>query len=142
MLATLYLIMSFMPIHVFLNVEKFNERPQLLHVGITFKSNCKQIRYDFHPFHSKGVPYVTEDQAAVIPEWLPNDGSDTSTDIFWGKTMKTWSEIQEYELRHLSQRRYVLTIYDCRHYVRDFTMWALDRPSPIWTLHKLYDAKA
>lgn len=130
--------MALLPIHVRLNIERFSQKPRLLHVGITFSSDCKRIRYDYHPFRSRGVPYVSDisDTEAIIDSATSLYGT---VDVPWGVTSKTWAEIQHYELHHLSQRRYILSVYDCRHYVRDFTTWAVGRPSPIWRLHELYD---
>ena len=36
-------------------------------------------------------------------------------------------------------KKYILGIYDCRHYVNKFTEWSLDKPTPIWKLNRLWD---
>ena len=59
-----------------------------------------------------------------------------SKNIFWGITNKTFDEIIEYE--KTLNIKYKLGIYDCRHYVNKFTDWSLNKPTPIWTLHKLW----
>ena len=43
---------------VLLHLERFNERYNLLHIGISFSSENKNIRYDFRPY-SESVGYLT-----------------------------------------------------------------------------------
>ena len=78
-----------------------------------------------------------------------NDNSDDSyimnyintnkKDIYWGITNKTQKEIIEYEKNYLIKKKYKIGIYDCRHYVNEFSIWALNKPTPIWKLKNLWD---
>ena len=52
--------------------------------------------------------------------------------IFWGYSDKKISEIIDYE-KNL-EHTYILGINDCRHYVRNLTSWACNKPTPIWKL--------
>ena len=36
-------------------------------------------------------------------------------------------------------KKYILGIYDCRHYVNKFTDWCLDKPTPVWELYSLWN---
>jgi len=143
---------------VSLHLERFNERYNLLHIGISFTRNNKELRYDFRP-HSETIGYLTSnmdrsDIRNIFPEaqdttkilriyrqYLDAIIFDTRhiecRDIFWGYTNYTFDEIIEFE--KTLHRRYRLGIYDCRHYVSRFTSWSLDNPTPIWTLHKIWN---
>ena len=57
--------------------------------------------------------------------------------IFWDYSNKTIKEIIHYE-KNLDYR-YILGIYDCRHYVKNLTKWACNNPTPVWKLYKLID---
>lgn len=143
---------------VFIHLEQFNVRYNLLHIGISFSRYNRNLRYDFRPFN-EGNTYQTNqvnrrDISHLFPqiemgEDLENEYKryrdqiifDTKNlytkDIFWGITNKTLGEIIEYE--DTLHKPYKLGIYDCRHYVNQFTEWCLDKPTPIWSLHKLWE---
>ena len=143
---------------VLLHLERFNERYNLLHIGISFSSENKNIRYDFRPY-SEDVGYLTttmdrREFSSIFPEIdVTNDFEEqyrryrdaiifdtkelTTKDIFWGFTNYTFDEIVEYE--KTLHKRYRVGLYDCRHYVNRFTSWCLDKPTPIWTLHRLWE---
>ena len=55
--------------------------------------------------------------------------------LFWGYTNKTLKQIIDYESN--LEYKYILGIYDCRHYVRNLTTWSMNKPTPIWKLSKL-----
>jgi hypothetical protein len=57
--------------------------------------------------------------------------------IYWGETDKTLEEVQLFEKS--LQKKYILGINDCRHYVNRFSRWALNKRTPIWNLHKLWN---
>jgi hypothetical protein len=57
--------------------------------------------------------------------------------IYWGETNKTLEEVQLFE--QSLQKKYILGINDCRHYVNHFSRWALNKRTPIWNLHKLWN---
>tara|TARA_B100000676_G_scaffold313165_2_gene391912 strand:- start:1643 stop:2134 length:492 start_codon:yes stop_codon:yes gene_type:complete len=143
---------------VYLHMEKFHEPLNLLHTGVSFSDNFgKNVRYDFRPFGS-GSTYETSASdrvdferlfpIAATQEFLTQDFCDdfrryrkeldTKT-ILWGVTNKTWKEIGEFELEYLCARKYILGIYDCRHYTREFTLWSCNNATPVWNLNALWE---
>ena len=52
--------------------------------------------------------------------------------FFWDHSDYKISEIIDYE--NDLDYKYVLGIYDCRHYVRNLTTWSCYNPTPIWKL--------
>ena len=133
-------------------MEKFNERFNLLHTGISFSDSFKTVRYDFRPF-SNGGSYETNiesrlDSESLFPQLnLPQEFNqdfrqhreelETKT-IKWGETNKTWKEISDFEIEVLCAKRYILGVYDCRHYTRDFTKWCCNNQTPVWSLDTLW----
>lgn len=144
---------------VTLNLERFNERYNLLHIGISFSNNNNEnIRYDFRPYCDDNNYLTTNmdmsDFSNLFPELkVSNDFEEQyrryrnfiifdtdniySKDIFWGETNKTFDEIIEFEKS--LHKKYRVGIYDCRHYVNRFTKWCLDKPTPIWRLNRLWN---
>ena len=138
---------------VFVHLDKFSNRHNLLHVGISFHDMYGSIRFDFRP-NNDGRSYVTtakhrmnvnalfsnyniEDyQDREFAEYRENRHIETRL-IHWGSTIKTWEDIMSFEKHDLCQR-YVLGVYDCRHYVNRFTAWSTENATPIWSLHKLW----
>ena len=43
------------------------------------------------------------------------------------------------EFEKTLHKKYRVGIYDCRHYVNRFTRWSLDKPTPVWKLHRLWE---
>jgi len=144
---------------VILHLEKFNQKYNLLHIGISFRNYDRNLRYDFRAFNEDRTCITTDinrrDIRLLFPDLnLPETYDDSfykeytdciesdlnnkySKDILWGVTNKTFDEIIDFE--KTINKKYKLGIYDCRHYVNHFTNWCLDAPSPIWKLHKLWD---
>ena len=149
--------------HVHLHLEKFNNEFNLYHIGISFKNEDTILRYDYRPFCEpnicefktlKSVSEATDISVATaisvspvlnkelrfvdklyrfcIPENVPNKT------IYWGKTSKTLEEVVEFE--KTLQKKYILGINDCRHYVNRFSRWALNKRTPIWSLDKLWNS--
>jgi len=147
---------------VHLHLEKFNNDLNLYHIGISFKNEDTIIRYDYRPFcepsiceyktinsvsvSSIGVSSIGVSSTSVInkevrfidklyrfyiPENVPNKT------IYWGETSKTLDEVVEFE--KTMQKKYILGINDCRHYVNRFSRWALNKRTPIWKLDKLWN---
>ena len=148
---------------VHLHLEKFNNELNLYHIGISFKSEDTTLRYDYRPFcepsicEFKTINSVTDVSVATdvsiatsvspvlnkelrfidklyrfyIPENVPN------RTIYWGETSKTLTEVVEFE--KTMQKKYILGINDCRHYVNRFSRWALNKRTPIWKLDKLWN---
>ena len=144
------------PINVFIHLEQFNKRYELLHIGVSFENNYKILRYDF----KKGANnYLTISKLKLIPESVIGSNGEYSNDyipetydilksrynnnvevktvrIPWGVTNYSFNEIEKFEESlHL---KYRLGLYDCRHYTRLFTKWATCRPTPVWKLHLLW----
>ena len=145
---------------VVLHLEKFNKKFNLLHIGISFNNDDEIIRFDFRP-HNYGKSYLTTESDRLNFNLLfPDSGVDDDfinlfneyrntlvfdTDniykknIFWGITNKSHNDILNYERDILRKKKYKIGLYDCRHFVNEFTIWSLDKPTPIWKLKKLWD---
>ena len=144
---------------VVIHLEKFTQKYNLLHIGVSFVNSHKNLRYDFRSFNNDKSCETTNlnrgNLRLMFPdlyiakefddktykdyiEVLENDKNNIySKNILWGITNKTFEEIILYEKS--INKKYKLGIYDCRHYVNKFTCWCLDKPTPIWTLYKLWD---
>ena len=131
---------------VFLHLEKFNQKYNLLHIGISFKDEAKTIRYDFRPFCDDIESYETSPVNRMSESVIFHDNIfehlEMPTDfekknIFWGETNKTFEEIEEFE--KTLHKKYILCYYDCRHYVREFTTWALNKSTPVWFLDEIWN---
>lgn len=143
---------------VHLYLEQFNNNLNLYHIGISFKNDDTIIRYDYRPFcepnncdpnncelnkceynitntinedSKKEVTFIQKIYKFYIMENIPNKT------IYWGETDKTLEEVQLFE--KTLQRKYILGFNDCRHYVNRFSRWALNKRTPIWNLHKLWN---
>ena len=135
---------------VHLHLERFNDDLNLYHIGISFKNNNSVLRYDYRPFcepnkcEFKTVNSVTSVKAVnkevtlvdklyrfYIPENVPNKT------IYWGETTKSLEDVEEFE--KTLQKKYILGINDCRHYVNRISLWALNKRTPIWSLDKLWN---
>lgn len=145
---------------VTLHLEKFNQKYNLLHIGISFNNNINIIRFDYRPFNN-GKSYLTTDKDRLNANLLfpdANVNTEMSTlfnnyrnvlifdtkninkkNIFWGITNKTQTDIIEYEKEFLISKPYRVGLYDCRHYVNDFSSWCLNKQTPIWRLNQLWD---
>jgi hypothetical protein len=137
---------------VHLHLEKFNNDLNLYHIGISFKNEDTVLRYDYRPFCepsiceyktinsvsttstglvNKEVRFIDKLYRFYIPENVPNKT------IYWGQTSKTLDEVVQFE--KTMQKKYILGINDCRHYVNRFSRWALNKRTPIWKLDKLWN---
>ena len=137
---------------VHLHLEKFNNELNLYHIGISFKNEDTVLRYDYRPFCepsiceyktinsvsttstglvNKEVRFIDKLYRFYIPENVPNKT------IYWGETSKTLDEVVQFE--KTMQKKYILGINDCRHYVNRFSRWALNKRTPIWKLDKLWN---
>ena len=129
---------------VCIHLEKFNEKYNLLHIGISFNNLYNNIRYDFRAFSdeyniidnnitSNDINLLKDKKNSIIYDNVNLD----SKVILWGISNKTLDEIIIYE--KTLHKKYILGIYDCRHYVNKFTDWCLDKPTPIWKLYSLWN---
>ena len=138
---------------VTLHLELFAPRLRLLHAGISVRDRRRCIRFDFRPFHTGDTYRTTQMERRALAHLLPESavadafrgyrasvGIADYRDVDWGVTDRTFAQILDYEATHLSQKRYVLGVYDCRHYVSEFASWAVARPLEVWRLHTLWDA--
>jgi hypothetical protein len=137
---------------VHLHLEKFNEDLNLYHIGISFKNEDTVLRYDYRPFceptkceyktlisstsstsvsSTSELRFVDKLYRFYIPENVPNKT------IYWGQTTKTLDEVIQFE--KTLQKKYILGINDCRHYVNRFSRWAVNKRTPIWKLDKLWN---
>lgn len=129
-----------------IHLEKFNEKYNLLHIGISFQNKKRFVRFDYRPFNDNNNYDTTNinrhNIATIFPNiYVPDDinipKEMEKRTLYWGDTNKTMAEIFEFE--KTLHYKYILGVYDCRHYVYRFTDWALDNPTPIWHLHELWD---
>ena len=146
----LYLINYFLwpKTQVTLHLEQINSH--LIHTGISFKSGLKTIRFDYRSFNDNRnyitTPESRQDFQQVFPD-LPlslqhpeyqdyqKDIQKYKKDIIWGYTNYSLLEILEYE--KLLHHRYILGLYDCRHYTNRIMTWSLNKSIPIWNLKLL-----
>ena len=159
-----YIVPAYNPkTQVHLHLEKFNNELNLYHIGISFTNEDTIIRYDYRPFCepskcefktvnsvnsvsvatdvsvatsvspvlNKELRFIDKIYKFYIPETLANKT------IYWGETSKTLTEVVEFE--KTMQKKYILGINDCRHYVNRFSRWALNKRTPIWKLDKLWN---
>jgi len=151
-----YIVPTYNPkTQVHLHLEKFNNELNLYHIGISFKNEDTVLRYDYRPFCEPSIcefktinsisttstsigPVLNKELRFIdklynfyIPETLANKT------IYWGETSKTLDEVVEFE--KTLQKKYILGINDCRHYVNRFSRWALNKRTPIWKLDKLWN---
>ena len=143
----------------YLHLEKFNERYNLLHIGVSFINGNKCARFDFrqseeqisfmtytnNPFNAYYIQllnrqYPLEEIREIYPFRLVDydiSGEKFETiDIYWGISNKTLKDIIEFE--KTLNKKYILGFNDCRHYSRSLTSWALNKPTPIWKLSNLF----
>jgi hypothetical protein len=148
-----YIVPTYNPkTQVHLHLEKFNNELNLYHIGISFKNEDTILRYDYRPFCdptkceyktinnigvsstsviNKELRFIDKLYNFYIPETLANKT------IYWGETSKTLDEVVEFE--KTLQKKYILGINDCRHYVNRFSRWALNKRTPICKLDKLWN---
>lgn len=153
MISFLTALLSFSVKNVYLHMEKFDEIFNLLHTGISFEDKYKTVRYDFRPFWTGGT-YETNIESRLNSEALfptlnlPQEVSEDFRQhreelevktIKWGETNKTWKEISDFEIESLCTKRYILGVFDCRHYTRDFTRWCCNNQTPVWNLDILWN---
>ncbi len=146
-LSTSYnIIVSKNPTNVYIHLVKFNEQCNLFHIGISFINSDRTIRYDFSTSQRDNnyITYTNDnyitynyDNCNNIFDYLKSNSNNNKKTIFWGVSNKSIDEIIIYE--KCLQKQYILGFYDCRHYVNKFTDWGLNKPTPIWSLHKLWE---
>ncbi len=122
---------------VTIHLDRFNEQFNLFHIGISFDDTSRRVRFDYRSHYNNYNTYDYNHSSLGFildhPELIDNNNKN----IIWGNTNKTIDEVLAFEKS--LQKKYILGIYDCRHYVSKFTRWSLDKPTPIWNLHKIWD---
>ena len=101
---------------VYIHLEQLIPYTNIYHIGISFKKVFKTIKYDLRWIN---IPLIYNTKT-------------NSYKLFWGYSNYTIDEIIEYE--NSLNFKYILGIYDCRHYVRNLTSWSSNNPTPIWKL--------
>jgi hypothetical protein len=127
---------------VHLHLEKFNTHYNLFHIGISFENEEYAIRYDYLPFREQAnnnVNFENNKKVSILDKLyqclLPK--KIETRIIYWGETHKTFEEIELFE--QTLQKKYILGIHDCRHYVNKFSIWAVNKKTPIWKLNTLWN---
>lgn len=108
-------------VKILLHLEQLFQFTNIYHIGITFKSIYKEVRYDII-----GLELINT---------TANRDLKVNKTIFWDYSNKSINDIIEYE--DTMQFNYILGFNDCRHYVRNLTYWACNNPTPIWKLKNL-----
>lgn len=117
--------------HVFLHMDPIASGG-LLHAGISFQSPHETRRFDYR----MGPLRKTYETSAEQRDGTAAMIGLGSRVLLWGSTTQSWEEILEYEKTLC--RTYILGVYDCRHYVSDFALWATGERTPVWSLGELY----
>lgn len=144
-----FLLSLLIPTKIYLHIEKPNSI--ITHTGITFENNNSKIRYDFRAFNNNNDYMTTEESRKNVTQMFPtidarffeykgfNDFRENITffskEIFLGETNYSMQEIIDYE--KTISKKYILGIYDCRHYANKLTMKCLNVSIPIWNLDSL-----
>ena len=145
----LYLILGLIlnPTRIYINLEKPND--MIIHAGITLRNDEKEVRYDFRAFNDGREYITTEESRKSMSEMFPDLNKDFlkakglgddmiflyTKEIYLGTSNYSMEEIMEME-RGLS-KKYILAVYDCRHYVNELCKLSLDKEIPIWDLESL-----
>lgn len=107
---------------VYLHLEQLFYKTNIYHIGISFHNIFNNVRYDIGLFDTSELGFLNKNRKEKT--------------IFWDYSNKTLSSIIEYESS--LEYKYILGLYDCRHYVRNLSLWATNNPAPVWNLYKLY----
>lgn len=139
---------------VILHLEKIPNG--ITHTGISFNNKIKSQRYDFRAFNENKSCLTTnldrQDPRIIFPNIYTDDFNSLmrkylqsffgerpytiDIDVNLGTTYKRFDEIEEYS--KIINKKYIFGIYDCRHYVNDFALWAGVGGIPIWRLSKYF----
>ena len=136
---------------VVLHLEKIN--PYFIHSGISFRRLNKNIRFDYRSFNDNNN-YITNEESRknfrqMFPGLnLPEDFNyeefnsyrenidSYKKDIVIGYTKINLNKIIDFE--KTLQKKYILGIYDCRHYTNKLLKYSLNKTIPIWNLNSLF----
>ena len=135
------------PTKIYLNLDKPSDK--IIHTGITLRNEIKEIRYDFRAFNDNRNYITTIESRKNISEMFPdldrkfidykglnNEITNIySKEIYWGTSNFSIDEIQKLEKQ--LHKKYILGIYDCRHYTDELCKLTLNKGIPIWNLKSL-----
>lgn len=107
---------------VYINIDQIFNDLNIYHIGVTFKSIFRKISFDIVGIRLYDTGFM-------------RNNNRIKKKLFWDYSDKTIDQIIDYEKK--MEYRYIIGIYDCRHYVRNLTTWACNNPTPVWKLDKL-----
>ena len=136
---------------VVLHLEKIN--PYFIHTGISFKRLNRNIRFDYRSFNDNNNYITNEESRKNFREIFPglnlpeNFNYEEFTiyrknidfykkDIVLGYTKMNLKKIIEFE--KTLHNKYIIGIYDCRHYTNKLINYSLNKTIPIWNLNSLF----
>ena len=142
------------PKNVILHLEKIPGG--ITHTGVSFQTSHKVARYDFRAFNENSSCMTTgldrNNPRVIFPDVYSkkfnirtkkyfedffNQKPDIiKVDVNLGTTLRTFDEIESYSNK--INKKYIFCIYDCRHYVDNFTTWAGVGHIPIWRLSRYF----
>ena len=145
----LYFLINFIqnPTKVYLNLEKPNNF--IIHTGVTLKNNFKEVRFDFRAFNDNRDYMTTFESRRNISEVFPDLdrrllsskclGKEMefkySKELYWGTSNYSMEEIISMEKK--LHKKYILGLYDCRHYANELCKLSVNKRIPIWNLKSL-----
>tara|TARA_A100001015_G_scaffold320746_1_gene448303 strand:- start:4383 stop:4958 length:576 start_codon:yes stop_codon:yes gene_type:complete len=113
-------------IKIFIHLEQLIYKTNIYHIGISFKSIFKTVRYDIGRFNISKIYFLNTYSNKKLKK----------KKIFWGYSNKSLNDIIDYE-KSLNYS-YFLGFNDCRHYVRNLTLWSTNNATPIWKLYNYF----
>lgn len=154
-------------VNVYINIEQVNKYLIHSGITFEDINNNEKIRYDFRAFNDNYEYITTDESRKNVTLMFPNLDNNflyfkglnnlnkenkennekndinykkneiflISKEIFWGTTNYSLQDIKDFE--QTLHKKYIIGLYDCRHYVNEFSLWSLNKSSPIWNLHKL-----
>ena len=145
----IYFLINFVinPTKIYLNIEKPNKF--MIHTGITIKNYFKEVRFDFRAFNDNREYMTTFESRKSIEMMFPDLDRKFidykgltgeirflySKELYWGTSNYSIEEIIKFEKS--LHKKYILGVYDCRHYVNELSKLALNKTMPIWNLESL-----
>lgn len=141
------------PKRVILHLEKIPGG--ITHTGISFKNQCKSVRYDFRAFNENNTcmtshihnengknliqlypniydPEFNELYRHILERFFKNEPYVIKKNVVLGSTEKTFQEIENYS--NLINTKYIFGIYDCRHYVDKMSIFCGTGHIRVWRL--------
>jgi len=144
----IYFLINFVinPTKIYLNLEKPNDK--IIHAAVTLRNNFEEVRFDFRAFNDNRDYMTTIESRKNISCMFP--GIDRkfleykglselqflyTKELYWGTSNYSIDEIMK--LEKSLHKKYILGIYDCRHYANKLCKLTLNKGIPIWNLKSL-----